>query len=293
MKKKIKITEVAPRDGFQILPKYIPLGKKADLIYRLIDAGCKEIEASAFVSPKWVPQMADSAELVKLFENEQRSILTYLVPNFKGAQRAIDAGVKQLFVTTSASIKHARDNLNQTIDEVLEGAEAIAELAKKNNVVYTASIACAFGYELDPEPVPVERVCQMVKRLSAAGYNAVTLCDTSGHANPESVKELCNAVLASTSVELGIHLHQAEGIEFANALAALECGVELFESAAGGMGGCPFVKKAKGNIATETLIKMFGAMGYETDIEPEKMAECAKIAQDIKANYGSVDCCCK
>lgn len=282
----IHITEVAPRDGFQILPRLIPLDEKLDFIQNLIDAGCAEIEATSFVNPKWVPQMKDSRALCRQLLTQKKAIMTYLVPNLRGAQLAIDAGAKQFFLTTSASKKHSRENLNQTIEEVLQNAVEVAKLAKQHDVECTASIAAAFGYSKDCEGVPSQRVCMMVETLADAGFTAITLCDTSGDANPDYVYELCGMAMKRTGLPLGIHLHQAGGIEFANAYAAFRAGVRTFESAAGGMGGCPFVKSAKGNIATETLVEMFHSMGYETGIDMERMQRCAEQAKRIQARYG-------
>ena len=287
---RIHITEVAPRDGFQILPIYIPYETKVELLKNLMDAGCQEIEASSFVSPKWVPQMVDSAQICQQFKDITSCTMTYLVPNLKGAQRAIEAGCRQLFVTTSASAKHARENLNQTIAEVLQGAKQIARLAEEHHIVHTATIASAFGYALDSEGVSSQRVCEMACVLRDAGFSAITLCDTSGEANPSLVKERCELVQRAVDIPIGIHLHQAGGVEFANALAALESGIRIFESAAGGLGGCPYVPKAKGNIATELLVGMFHAMGYETGIDLAKIQTCGKQARALQLKYGSPIC---
>ncbi|RGX55638.1 MULTISPECIES: hydroxymethylglutaryl-CoA lyase [Anaerotruncus] len=290
MKGHIQITEVAPRDGFQILPRRIPLAEKITLIEKLIRAGCEEIEAASFVSPKWVLQMADSAEICKAFAGRRETELTYLVPNLRGAQLAVEAGARQLFVTTSASDKHSRENLNQTIEEVLAGAKEIARLAYAHGVTCTASIAAAFGYSPDPHGVSREQVCSMAKTLADAGFSALTLCDTSGEADPDGIAFLCDATACAVDLPLGVHLHQAGGIEYANALAALQSGVRIFEAAVGGLGGCPYIKKAKGNIATETLVRMFHAMGYETGIDLKKLEECAARAKALQAAYGTPAC---
>ena len=284
---KILITEVAPRDGLQILPRFVPTEVKTALIASLAEAGCEEIEAASFVSKKWVPQFSDAGEICRHFAGlYPNTIFTFLVPNLKGAQLAIDAGARQIFVTTSASVKHCRDNLNQSIDEVLEGAERIAELCNKHGVVYTASIAAAFGYSSDRDGVPEERVLSMISRFEKAGFGSVTLCDTAGEANPEKTFELCSSAIKCSGIPIGVHFHQNGGIEFANALAALKDGIRIFESAAGGLGGCPYVKKAKGNIATEKLVEMFRAMGYEIGIDPVLISECAEKAKKIRDEYG-------
>ncbi len=287
MDKRIKIIEVAPRDGFQILPVFIPTEVKADLINSLIEAGCDEIEASSFVSGKWVPQLRDAEDLCRSFQSRP-VFLTYLVPNMQGARRAIDAGAKHIFVTTSASATHCRENLNQTVDEVFDGAEKIAGYARENKTGVTASIAASFGYSRDPEGVSEARVLALLGRLEDAGFSSVTLCDTSGEADPTRVFELCSAAIQKIKIPIGVHLHQRDGIEFANACSALQAGVRTFESAAGGLGGCPYIPKAKGNIATEKLVRMFHEMGYSTKIDLNLMDRCAAKARQIQMDHS--DC---
>lgn len=289
--KRIEVTEVAPRDGFQILPQKIPFQEKANFIQSLIDAGCQEIEASSFVSPKWVPQLSDAEDICKLFLKQNKCTMTYLVPNMRGAVKAIESGTKQLFVTTTASELHSRENLNQTIEQVLDGAIQIANYAKERGIICTATVGAAFGYSRDPEGVSMERVCRNVQILADAGFSAISLCDTSGEAHPDMVYDLCVKVQQQSDIPIGIHLHQAGGIEFANALAALQAGVRIFESAAGGLGGCPYIKNAKGNIATEKLVKMFHQMGYQTGIDLDKMESCAETAKNIQSAYGTQKCC--
>jgi hydroxymethylglutaryl-CoA lyase len=281
---------VAPRDGFQILPQKIPFQEKADLIESLINAGCEEIEASSFVSPKWVPQLSDAEDICKRFLHQNKCKMTYLVPNMRGALRAIESGANQIFVTTTASALHSRENLNQTIEEVLEGARQIADYAKERGVVCTATVGAAFGYSRDPEGVSKERVCRNVQILADAGFSSISLCDTSGEAHPDLVYDLCTEVLKQSDIPIGIHLHQAGGIEFANALAALQAGIRIFESSAGGLGGCPYITNAKGNIATEKLVKMFHQMGYKTGIDLEKIELCSETAKKIQSTYGTPEC---
>jgi len=230
--------------------------------------------------------MKDSGALCGHFLNQDKTIMTYLIPNLHGAHLAIEAGAKQFFLTTSASEKHSKENLNQTIEEALHGAKKVAELAKQHSVIYTASIATAFGYAKDPMSVPAERVYMMLESLTKAGFSSIVLCDTSGDANPDYVFELCSKAMEITPLPLGIHLHQANGIEFANAYAAFKAGIRIFEAAAGGMGGCPFVKNAKGNIATELLAGMFHSMGYDTGIDLERLRQCAQQAKHILEQYG-------
>jgi len=282
---RIKIIEVGPRDGLQILNKFIPTQMKIDWISSLLQAGCDEIEASSFVASKWVPQLADAGEVCKHFSTGFPERLTYLVPNMKGAERAIEFGAKHLFVTTSASELHSMKNLNQTIKQVLEGAQRIAEYAARNSVHYTASIAASFGYSEDPTGVKQETVEMMVDTFQKAGFAAVTLCDTSGQAAPTQVYELCGRIVEKARIPIGVHLHQNGGIEFANALMALSAGVRIFESAAGGLGGCPYIKNARGNIATEKLVEMLKSCGYELQVDQSAINNCADVGKSFQNQY--------
>lgn len=286
----IKIVEVAPRDGFQILPSFIPTKEKITLINALVEAGCDEIEASSFVSPKWIPQLRDAEEICRHLQAcgaEKKAEITYLVPNMKGAELGAKAGVCHIFVTTSASPLHCRENLNQTIDEVFTGAKQIAAFAKERGLGVTVSIAAAFGYARDPEGVPVERVLTLMHRMEDAGFAKVNLCDTAGEANPKGVYDLCTKALNSLKIPVSVHLHQRGGIEFANALAAADAGVRIFEAAVGGLGGCPYVPKAKGNIATEKLVRMFREIGYAVRANPDLLDACAVTAKGIQVAHGS------
>ena len=289
-RKVIKIVEVAPRDGFQILPSFIPTNEKIALIESVIHAGCDEIEASSFVSPKWVPQLRDAEEVcghLRANGLDQKTEITYLVPNMRGAELAVNAGAHHIFVSTSASPLHCRENLNQTIDEVFSGAERIATFAKERGVGITVSIAAAFGYARDPEGVPTERVLTLARRMQCAGFSKVNLCDTAGEANPKGVFDLCSTVVQALQVPVSVHLHQRDGIEFANALAAADAGVRMFEAAVGGLGGCPYVPRAKGNIATEKLVRMFREMGYTLHADPDLLDACAVIAKQLQADHGT------
>jgi hydroxymethylglutaryl-CoA lyase len=286
---KIRIVEVAPRDGFQILNTFIPTEAKIGFIKSLIDAGCEEIQASSFVSPKWIPQLRDAEIVCENFRSSSVSEMTYLIPNTKGAQRAVASGAKRIFVTTSASALHCRENLNQTIDDVFKGAEGIAVYAKKNGIYCAGSIAASFGYSRDTEKITKEKIEKLVKRLEAAGFSSVNLSDTSGEANPFYVYDLCSSVLKITTMPVSVHLHQRGGIEFANALAALNAGIRIFESATGGLGGCPNVPNAKGNIATEKLVGMFHEMGFQTNVNLELIEKCANTAKQMERDYGRCD----
>lgn len=284
----IQIIEVAPRDGFQILPSFIPTAEKIALIEALIDAGCDEIEASSFVSPKWVPQLKDAETICAHFAKyEGKTEITYLVPNMRGAELAVRAGARHIFVTTSVSALHCRENLNQTIEEAFAGAENIAAFARAEGVGVTVSMATAFGYARDPEGVPEKRVLTLARRMQHAGFSRINLSDTAGEANPKGVSDLCRAALATLTIPVSVHLHQRSGIEFANALAAAQAGVRIFEAASGGLGGCPYVPKAKGNIATEQLVRMFREMGYAVRANPDLLDACAAAAKQIQAAHGA------
>lgn len=203
----------------------------------------------------------------------------------KGAKRAVESGAKHIFMTTSASPLHCRENLNLAIEEVFDEADRVALFAKESGVGFTVSIAAAFGYSRDPEGVPGERVLSLLRRVEKSGFSKANLCDTSGEANPTYVYELCSAALKSVNIPVSVHLHRRDGIEYANALAAANAGIRIFESAVGGLGGCPFVPLAKGNIATENLIRMFREMGYSVDADLGVVDACAGTAKKIQAEH--------
>jgi len=281
--KSVQISEIGPRDGLQNIRSFIPTREKIRFIHLLQKAGCRNIEITSFVNPKWIPQMRDSTKIVNHFLDSSIIKFCVLVPNKKGLELALEAGAKEVVGFLSASEIHNKNNVNMTIDESLNEISSMICLAKKHNVKFRVNIATAFGYNSENTYSNVLRILKGLKNLGCEG---ITLCDTTGVTNPKLTYKLCSEVLSLVeNIPIGIHLHQCNGIEFANALSALSAGIRIFESASGGLGGCPFVPGARGNIATEYLSNMFSSMGIDTGIDSKKIIRCAEYALYLKNRY--------
>lgn len=285
----VKIVEVGPRDGLQNLEVFVPTEKKIDFINILKKAGLKIIEVTSFVNPKSVPQMQDASEILSMFKNEDIT-LKVLVPNRKGLERAIKAGAKDVVAVLSASETHNKNNVNLTIDESLAELKALAALAREARITARANIATAFGCEFEGR-IPIKKVIKISKILENAGYEMITLCDTTGIADPALTLDLCGKMIdALPNTTIGVHFHRCNGIEFANALASLMAGIRTFEAACGGLGGCPFAPGATGNIATEHLVQLFNRMNINTGVDLTAIKACAEVALQIQNDYSSGAC---
>lgn len=279
------IHEITLRDGLQNLKQFIPSEMKIVLLDRLVDAGAVCIESTAFVSPKWVSQMADAEMLCKAANSKNAIRNSVLVPNVKGLLRASACGAKEIVGFLSVSEIHNKQNLNASVQESLSVMKELAAAAIQGGIVPRVNIATAFGYQKD-EPITKERVLSLATTLEEYGFAGITLCDTSGVANPNQVFELCTELLATLRhAELAVHFHQSSGIEFANTWAAYSSGIRIFETAACGLGGCPFAPEADGNIATEKVVRMFNRMGIETGIDESKIFEISKFAKEIQVEF--------
>lgn len=287
--KSVQIVEVGPRDGLQNLQEFVPTEKKIEFINILIKAGLKVIEATSFVNPKNVPQMRDASEILSLFKNED-VILKVLVPNRKGLERAVKANAKDIVAVLSASETHNKNNVNLTVDESLAELKAMAALARGAGIRLRANIATAFGCEFEGR-IPVEKIIRISQVLENAGYEMITLCDTTGTADPDLTLNLCGKMIdAFPNTAIGVHFHRCNGIEFANVLASLIAGIRTFEAACGGLGGCPFAPGATGNIATEYLAELFGRMDIDTGVNLKAVKDCAEYALKIQKDFSSADC---
>jgi hydroxymethylglutaryl-CoA lyase len=278
----VDIFEVGPRDGLQNEPAFVATADKVRLVDMLTDAGCRRIEVTAFVHPKWVPQMADAAEVLA---STRRPGVLYnaLVPNLKGLDRAVEAGLGAVVTIMSASESHNRKNVNMSVAESLEAIEQINVAAAARGVKVRSYIATAYGCPIEG-PVPPERVADIASTLEGFGSYEISLGDTTGMANPVSAYEVGALVKRRLGkASLAVHFHQAGGIEFANVLASMEAGVDVVDSAAGGLGGCPYAPGATGNIATETLVAMLHRMRIETGIDEEKIEAAAAFARSLSA----------
>lgn len=262
----VAIIDVTARDGFQIQKDWIPTAFKAEVIDALIGAGVSSLEVTSFVSPKAVPQMADAADIVaRMNRAHPDAVYSVLAPNLRGAENARNAGAVNINYVISVSAAHNEANLRRTHEESLADLATITETlpSLKVNVALATVFGCPFS-----GPVPTKATIGLIEKILVAGVSSVTLADTIGVGNPLQVKAVLRAV-AGAFPKLGIrlHMHDTHGMGLANMAAALELGITAFETAAGGLGGCPFAPGAAGNTATEDAVNMFHRMGVPTGID--------------------------
>jgi hydroxymethylglutaryl-CoA lyase len=265
----VLISEVGPRDGLQSVSRTMPTSDKNRWIDALYRAGVREIEVCSFVPAKLLPQMADAAEVVRHALTLKGLTVMALVPNLKGAQAALAAGVHKLTLPVSASKAHSLANVRKTREQMIEEVRSVVALRNEiaPHVKIEAGISTAFGCTLQGD-VPEDDVVWMAEQVIAAGADETGLSDTVGYANPAQVRRLFKRVRASIGDKTGAaHMHNTRGLGLANCLAAYEEGVRTFDSSLGGLGGCPYAPGASGNVVTEDLVFMFEAMGIKTGID--------------------------
>ncbi len=260
------IQEVAVRDGFQIEPRFIPTEDKIRLVNTLSRTGLAKIEVTSFTSPKAIPALADAEVVMSEIERVPGVVYAALVPNARGCERALACGVDEINVFMSASASHNLANLRMTPEQSLAQFRAIVAQVG-DSATLNASLSTAFGCPFEGA-VPQERVLQRVGEFADMGMQGVSLCDTTGMANPAQVAQLCQAVLARwPELTITVHFHDTRGMGLANALAAWQTGIRHFDASLGGLGGCPYAPGASGNVCTEDLVHMFQAMGCETGVD--------------------------
>ncbi len=271
----VTLTEVGLRDGFQIESRIIPTGMKLELIDALVGAGLKRLQITAFVNPDKVPQMADAEKLVSRLPEVAGVEFSGLVLNTAGVLRARDAGMRSVEVSVSASDAHSRKNAGLSREHAQRMAVEMVACAKEAGLRVTAGIQCAFGCVYEGA-VSEERVAVMAAAYVRAGADVLSLADTTGMGTPASVARLLKTVVPDTGkTPLALHLHDTRGLGLVNLMKAMEYGVSRFDTSFGGMGGCPFVKGAAGNIATEDTVYLLSALGIETGINIRKVAGCS------------------
>ncbi len=286
----VRIREVGPRDGFQNEPEVIPTARKIELIDALARTGLRRLEVTSFVRVDVIPQLADAAEVVASIDAPPEVSLSVLIPNERGLDAALAvrdgaarggrAPFDEINVFMSASETHNRKNVNRSIAESLAGLESVLARAREQGLRCEAVLSTAFGCPYEGE-VPPERVLELAGRLHEAGAQEIGFGDTTGMANPRQVGEFFAGARAALGPdpELTAHFHNTRGQGLANVLAALEAGVESFESSFGELGGCPVPAGATGNIATEDLVSMLHEMGIATGVDLDALLECARSAQ--------------
>ena len=278
--KRVRIVEVGPRDGLQNEPQSVATAVKVELIERLADAGLPAIEATAFVSPKWVPQMADHSEVLKTLRRKPGVSYPVLVPNMKGFEAAVAAGAEEIAVFGAASETFSRKNINASIAESLERFAPVAEAARAKGIRVRGYVSCVVGCPYEGAVKP-EAVAEVAKQLAAMGCYEISLGDTIGVGTPGKVKRMLETVARAVPVErLAVHLHDTYGQALANLYAALELGVATADSSVAGLGGCPYAKGASGNVATEDVVYLLDGLGVETGVDLAKVYDAGRFICD-------------
>jgi hydroxymethylglutaryl-CoA lyase len=278
---RVTICEVGPRDGFQIEPVFIPTELKVEVVDRLSAAGLRRIQVTSFVHPKVVPQLADAEAVMAGIRRRPGTVYSALVPNDTGARRAVDAGVDELHTVVSASESHNLANVNMTVETSLARLAAVADVAARAGVPVSGGISTAFGCPFEGD-VPLDRLRWLCGRLAELGVRAIGLADTTGMANPRQVaRTLVHLLPAWPHLEWSLHTHDTRAMAIPNILAALECGVTVFDASIGGLGGCPFAPGASGNVCTEDLVHCLSTMEIATAIDLDRLLEAARRVEAI------------
>jgi hydroxymethylglutaryl-CoA lyase len=273
----VKVVEVGPRDGLQNEKVTLPAQAKIEFITALGDAGLRVIEAGAFVSPKWVPQMADTAEVYANIPKDPGVEYPVLVPNMKGLERAIDAGVTSIAIFTAASDTFNKRNINMSINESFANYAPVAARARSEGMRVRGYVSTAFGCPYEGDVAP-ERVLEVTACLLDLGCYEVSIGDTIGVGTPMQVQGVIGVLLQVVPVSrLAMHFHDTRGTALANTLAALEMGIATYDASAGGLGGCPYAPGASGNMATEDLVYMLDGLAIETGVNLKKLVAASSI----------------
>ena len=277
----VTICEVGTRDGFQIEPDFIPTERKIEVVNLLSDAGMPRIEVTSFVHPKAVPQLRDAEAVMASIRRRPGTQYAALVPNDKGAVRAVEAGVDAIHTVVSASESHNLANVNMTIAESLQKLRAVMQIATRAALPVTCGISTSFGCPFEGE-VPVSRLESVIEQLVDMGADALGLADTTGMANPRQVARVLEHLMPRfPGVEWTLHTHDTRAMAIPNILAALECGVTHLDSSIGGLGGCPFAPGASGNVCSEDLVHCLQAMDIETGIDLDRLIAASRRVQAI------------
>lgn len=283
---RVSVYEVSPRDGLQNESATVPLRGKLRLLDALVAAGLKRIEITSFVSPKWIPQLADADELAEAALAHTRSSapdvrFSALCPNARGLERAKKAGLDEIAVFMSASETHNRKNINKTIEATIAAFEETIGPAREAGMRVRGYVSTVWGCPYEGEIDPA-RAIAIAKKLYAMGCYQISLGDTIGSGTPRQTREIMKRALGELPLDaLAMHMHDTRGTALANILVGLELGLRNFDASVGGMGGCPYAPGAAGNVATEDLVYMLQGMGVETGIDLERLVEAAKAAESI------------
>jgi hydroxymethylglutaryl-CoA lyase len=280
--KQVKIVDVSPRDGLQNEKQVIDLATKLELIEQLRQSGVSHIEVTGFVSPKWVPQLADSSQLCEQLIHYNNINYSALVPNLKGMELAMAGGMKEVAVFTAASESFTHKNINCSIDESLQRFKPVMLLARENNIKVRGYVSCVLGCPYEGEINP-SKVAEVAEKLFELGCYEVSLGDTIGTGTPLKAQKMLTQCMKIANIEtLALHFHNTYGQALANIYACLELGAKIIDASVAGLGGCPYAKGASGNVATEDVIYMLDGMGIKTGIDLKKLIQTGKwISQQL------------
>ncbi|MFP4228354.1 MAG: hydroxymethylglutaryl-CoA lyase [Salinivenus sp.] len=272
----VELCDVGPRDGFQFEEQFIPTDRKVEVIAALADAGLPRIQVTSFVHPKWVPQMRDAEAVCDRLP--ERDDVTYagLALNQKGLERARAAGLSHVDLSIATHDAHSQSNANMTVDDAVAQAEDMVAYAHEHGMQPQMGFQTVFGYQ-EPGDTPLDQVVELSRHFADLGVESISLADSTGMANPRMIQERVEAVQdAIGDTPLVLHLHDTRGLGLANVYAALQCGVMRFDTSLAGMGGCPFIEGATGNIATEDTVYLLNGLGVKTGIDVEAVAEASR-----------------
>jgi hydroxymethylglutaryl-CoA lyase len=276
----IAIREVGPRDGIQSLGAFIDTAQKVELVEALSSTGLRRIEATSFVNPRAVPQMADASEVMRRIRREPGVKYEALVPNVRGAQDALAAQVDAILVVVTASEAFNQKNVRMSVDASLAQFADVKRLVDSADVGCIGAIGTAFGCPYEGE-ISEDRLFRLIERFVEMGFSELMLADTTGMANPLQIERTVGRVLErwGETLDVGLHLHNTRGMGLANVVAGLHAGIRTFDASVAGIGGCPFAPQAAGNISTEDTMHMLHEMGLETGIDLDRLIEVARLAQ--------------
>jgi hydroxymethylglutaryl-CoA lyase len=273
----VKLVEVGPRDGLQNEKETVAAEVKITLVERLVEAGLSKVEAASFVSPKWVPQMATSSEVMERIRRRPGVIYSALTPNMRGFEAALAAKADEVVIFGSASEAFSQRNINCSIAESIERFREVARAAKEHSIRLRASISCAFGCPYQGQVAP-EDVADVVRRLRDLGCDEIDIADTIGVGTPGEIKAVYETVAEHYPLsQLSGHFHDTYGQALVNIYAALEIGVSIFHSSVAGLGGCPYAKGATGNVATEDVLYMLDGLGIHTGVDLDKVVDAGRF----------------
>lgn len=282
MAEHVTIFETGPRDGLQNEARAIPAAQKARLVDLLSACGLKKIEVTSFVSPRWVPQLADAAEVMAAIRRNPETRYTALTPNLKGFAAALAAGADEVAVFASASEGFSRQNINCSVSESLARFEPVLAAARERGTPVRGYVSCITACPFDGEIAPAQ-VVRVAERLLAIGCYEVSLGDTLGAATPPKVRRLLGELLARVpAARLAGHFHDTKGMALANIQVCLAKGLRVFDAAIGGLGGCPYAPGARGNVATEAVAELLGGLGYDTGVDPQGLQTAARFARRLR-----------